>query len=122
MRPRTPIRPQPIKLMNQTKTTHVFTRKFINIWCVMEIEVASQNLITSLTREYISTCGVLLDVLAEKPHWCTRPHRRRVIGLEGVDHVVDVCETLRHCKFHLCVFSTKIVCNRSSSLEVRTSL
>src|SRR5210317_1075745 len=122
MRPRTPIRPQPIELVNQTETTHIFTCKFINIRCVMEIEVSTQNLIAPLTREDVSTGCVLLDVLTEKPHRCTRPHSCRVIRFEGVNHIIDMRYTLLHCKLHLSMFRIQILCDCTSCFEVGASL
>jgi hypothetical protein len=83
----------------------------------MEVEVASENLVTALTAEDHFNAHSF-DFAAEEIHGSTRSHGRHIVCLEVVYDVRDSVQTFLHREGKFMVDSSKEVCCFFSGYEI----
>src|SRR6056300_422228 len=103
------------------KTSHIFTRKLIDTWCVMEVEIATQDLITPLTRENIPTICIFFDVLTQKPHGCRSPHSCGIIGFERLNDMTNTTKSFLNRECYLGVICCQVCSNFAGRFQVWTT-
>src|SRR6056300_1762315 len=104
------------------KTSHIFTRELIDTWCVMEVEIATQDLITPLTRENIPTICIFFDVLTQKPHGCGSSHGCGIIGFERLNDMTNITKSFFNRECYLCVICRQVCSNFAGRFQVWTTL
>ena len=88
---------------------------------LVEVEIASEDLVRSLSREnHLDTHR--LDYAGEQIHRSRCPDGRHVVGLDVVDHIPDGIQALLDGEIHLVMDSADVVCDLFCLGKVRSTL
>ena len=88
------------------------------IWRLVEIEVASEYLVSTLAREYHLNTHRLYDA-------CQEVHRGRgadcghIVGLDKINNIAYGIETFLNCVVNFMVNSSNVICHHLCLCEVR---